>query len=137
MANQKSLRNLFYTSRISYEVLTNSLRCKFWYTTNFEKFNRLEQYINWDFYLRKLAKKIIIILDFWIWKLVWCITSKNRFGILKSQICMVGDRLDTDILFGQNGGCKTLLVLSGNLTHLPLSQIHLCSMSSFVLGAKW
>lgn len=36
-----------------------------------------------------------------------------RFGILKSQICMVGDRLDTDILFGQNGGCKTLLVLSG------------------------
>lgn len=37
----------------------------------------------------------------------------NRFGITKSQICMVGDRLDTDILFGQNGGCKTLLVLSG------------------------
>lgn len=41
----------------------------------------------------------------------------GRFGISKSQICMVGDRLDTDILFGQNGGCKTLLVLSGN-THL-------------------
>ncbi|KAG7022191.1 Phosphoglycolate phosphatase 1B, chloroplastic [Cucurbita argyrosperma subsp. argyrosperma] len=37
----------------------------------------------------------------------------NKFGIQKSQICMVGDRLDTDILFGQNGGCKTLLVLSG------------------------
>ncbi|CAL2269824.1 unnamed protein product [Prunus armeniaca] len=40
----------------------------------------------------------------------------NEFGILKSQICMVGDRLDTDILFGQNGGCKTLLVLSGVTT---------------------
>ncbi|KAL9388979.1 hypothetical protein Peur_017584 [Populus x canadensis] len=39
----------------------------------------------------------------------------NKFGILKSQICMVGDRLDTDILFGQNGGCKTLLVLSGEV----------------------
>lgn len=37
----------------------------------------------------------------------------NEFSIQKSQICMVGDRLDTDILFGQNGGCKTLLVLSG------------------------
>ena len=45
----------------------------------------------------------------------------NKFGILKSQICMVGDRLDTDILFGQNGGCKTLLVLSG-VTNLPMLQ---------------
>ncbi|KAK7835729.1 phosphoglycolate phosphatase 1b [Quercus suber] len=45
----------------------------------------------------------------------------HRFGILKSQICMVGDRLDTDILFGQNGGCKTLLVLSG-VTTLPMLQ---------------
>lgn len=40
----------------------------------------------------------------------------KKFGITKSQICMVGDRLDTDILFGQNGGCKTLLVLSGVTT---------------------
>ncbi|GMY13831.1 HAD hydrolase-like protein [Fagus crenata] len=45
----------------------------------------------------------------------------HRFGILKSQICMVGDRLDTDILFGQNGGCKTLLVLSG-VTALSMLQ---------------
>ncbi|KMZ69714.1 hypothetical protein ZOSMA_208G00050 [Zostera marina] len=52
----------------------------------------------------------------------------KEFGILKSQICMVGDRLDTDILFGQNGGCKTLLVLSG-VTSLetlesPNNKIH-------------
>lgn len=40
----------------------------------------------------------------------------KKFQISKSQICMVGDRLDTDILFGQNGGCKTLLVLSGVTT---------------------
>ncbi|KAI3988122.1 hypothetical protein MKX01_011911 [Papaver californicum] len=45
----------------------------------------------------------------------------EKFGIQKSQICMVGDRLDTDILFGQNGGCKTLLVLSG-VTSLPMLQ---------------
>lgn len=42
-----------------------------------------------------------------------CDMTHCRFGITKSQICMVGDRLDTDILFGQNGGCRTLLVLSG------------------------
>ncbi|CAK9222450.1 unnamed protein product [Sphagnum troendelagicum] len=40
----------------------------------------------------------------------------SEFQISKSEICMVGDRLDTDILFGQNGGCKTLLVLSGVTT---------------------
>lgn len=45
--------------------------------------------------------------------LIFSFVIYNRFGISKSQICMVGDRLDTDILFGQNGGCKTLLVLSG------------------------
>ena len=31
------------------------------------------------------------------------------------QICMVGDRLDTDIMFGKNGGLSTCLVLSGVL----------------------
>ncbi|CAN4126660.1 unnamed protein product [Withania somnifera] len=45
----------------------------------------------------------------------------EEFKIQKSQICMVGDRLDTDILFGQNGGCKTLLVLSG-VTSLSMLQ---------------
>ncbi len=29
------------------------------------------------------------------------------------QICMCGDRLDTDVLFGKNGGLTTMLVLSG------------------------
>ncbi|KDP35530.1 hypothetical protein JCGZ_08968 [Jatropha curcas] len=37
----------------------------------------------------------------------------KKFQVSTSKMCMVGDRLDTDILFGQNAGCKTLLVLSG------------------------
>ncbi|WCJ28211.1 2-phosphoglycolate phosphatase 2 [Euphorbia peplus] len=37
----------------------------------------------------------------------------QKFQVSTSKMCMVGDRLDTDILFGQNSGCKTLLVLSG------------------------
>ena len=37
----------------------------------------------------------------------------EQVGVDKSRICMVGDRLDTDILFGQQGGLSTMLVLSG------------------------
>ncbi|XP_010554749.1 PREDICTED: phosphoglycolate phosphatase 2 [Tarenaya hassleriana] len=46
----------------------------------------------------------------------------QKFGIETSKMCMVGDRLDTDILFGQNAGCKTLLVLSGVTTESALRQ---------------
>jgi len=37
----------------------------------------------------------------------------NKLSLDKSRICMVGDRLDTDILFGTDNGLKTVLVLSG------------------------
>ncbi|CAI0374196.1 unnamed protein product [Linum tenue] len=51
----------------------------------------------------------------------------QKFNISTSKMCMVGDRLDTDILFGQSSGCKTLLVLSGvtteTLLHSPSNQI--------------
>ncbi|KAF5191595.1 Phosphoglycolate phosphatase [Thalictrum thalictroides] len=52
----------------------------------------------------------------------------KKFKVDTSKMCMVGDRLDTDILFGQNAGCKTLLVLSGvtSLSDLkdPWNTIH-------------
>ena len=38
----------------------------------------------------------------------------QKYGITdRSRICMVGDRLDTDIAFGRNNGLKTCLTLSG------------------------
>ncbi|XP_027185047.1 phosphoglycolate phosphatase 2 [Coffea eugenioides] len=51
----------------------------------------------------------------------------KKFNISTSRMCMVGDRLDTDILFGQNAGCRTLLVLSGvtNLSTLEDSSNHI------------
>lgn len=52
----------------------------------------------------------------------------EKFGLQRDQICMVGDRLDTDILFGQNGGLTTTLVLSGVTTEeallAPENKIH-------------
>lgn len=37
----------------------------------------------------------------------------DKLGLDRGRICMVGDRLDTDILFGTDNGLKSLLVLSG------------------------
>lgn len=52
----------------------------------------------------------------------------EQFNLKPSQICMVGDRLDTDILFGQNGGLATCLVLSGVTTEeqllSPKNEVH-------------
>ncbi|XWS18079.1 hypothetical protein CRYUN_Cryun32bG0011000 [Craigia yunnanensis] len=46
----------------------------------------------------------------------------QKFHLSTSRMCMVGDRLDTDILFGQKAGCKTLLVLSGVTTQSILDE---------------
>lgn len=37
----------------------------------------------------------------------------KKLGVKSDEICMVGDRLYTDIAFGENSGMKTVLVLSG------------------------
>ena len=42
---------------------------------------------------------------------------EEKFGIRdRSRICMVGDRLDTDMAFGKNNGLQTVLTLSGVTT---------------------
>lgn len=37
----------------------------------------------------------------------------ERLGVSPEETLVIGDRLDTDILWGQNSGCRTALVLSG------------------------
>ena len=38
---------------------------------------------------------------------------EKKYNMDRSRICMVGDRLDTDVLFGTDNGLKSVLVLSG------------------------
>jgi len=44
----------------------------------------------------------------------------DKLGLDKDRICMVGDRLDTDIVFGTDNGLRSLLVLSGVTTEEKL-----------------
>lgn len=37
----------------------------------------------------------------------------EQFDVDRKEICMVGDRLDTDILFGNDNGLKSILALTG------------------------
>lgn len=49
-----------------------------------------------------------------------CILEKHNLD--RTRSCMIGDRLDTDIAFGINGGLSTLLVLTGVVTSSDISQ---------------
>lgn len=46
----------------------------------------------------------------------------EKFKVNRSRICMVGDRLDTDILFGTENGLKTVLTLTGVTRESQLSN---------------
>lgn len=52
----------------------------------------------------------------------------DKFKIAKDKICMVGDRLDTDVLFGKENGLSSVLTLSGVTTEekllSPENKIH-------------
>ncbi len=39
--------------------------------------------------------------------------AMRRMGVVPEETLMIGDRLETDVLGGQNAGCHTALVLSG------------------------
>jgi phosphoglycolate/pyridoxal phosphate phosphatase family enzyme len=47
----------------------------------------------------------------------------SKYGIERSQICMVGDRLDTDILFGNDNGLSSILTLTGVTTAERLQSV--------------
>mmetsp|Transcript_6776 Transcript_6776/g.20552 ORF Transcript_6776/g.20552 Transcript_6776/m.20552 type:complete len:348 (-) Transcript_6776:217-1260(-) len=40
----------------------------------------------------------------------------EKYHVTRDEVCMVGDRLDTDVLFGKNNGLSSMLVLSGVTT---------------------
>ncbi|KAJ1442871.1 phosphoglycolate phosphatase [Ochromonadaceae sp. CCMP2298] len=44
----------------------------------------------------------------------------DKYQCDKARICMVGDRLDTDVLFGKDNGLQTVLTLSGVTTEAKL-----------------
>jgi 4-nitrophenyl phosphatase/phosphoglycolate phosphatase len=44
----------------------------------------------------------------------------EKYKIERSRMCMVGDRLDTDVLFGSDNGLSTILTLSGVTTESKL-----------------
>nr|XP_034983717.1 SH3 domain-binding protein 1 [Zootoca vivipara] len=52
----------------------------------------------------------------------------ERFGVDPSHMLMVGDRLETDILFGKNCGLETVLTLTG-VSNLEEAQAYMASDS--------
>ena len=49
-------------------------------------------------------------------------TVCKKFGVPRSQACMVGDRMYTDIAAGCNAGIKTVCVLSGESTQKDIDE---------------
>jgi 4-nitrophenyl phosphatase/phosphoglycolate phosphatase len=57
----------------------------------------------------------------------------NKYKCDAARICMVGDRLDTDIVFGRDNGLQTVLTLSGVTTKEKLlSETNLIRPDAYV-----
>ncbi|EGG10109.1 uncharacterized protein MELLADRAFT_47200 [Melampsora larici-populina 98AG31] len=62
-----------------------------------------------------------------------CILDKHHLD--RSKTCMIGDRLDTDILFGINGQLSTLLVLTGVVKKAEIEQADAKIIPEFVIDS--
>lgn len=68
----------------------------------------------------------------------------SKYKISREEICMVGDRLDTDVLFGKDNGLSSILTLTGVTTESKLfspdNSIHpdyyVDSIADFLPGKK-
>ncbi|KAG0146689.1 hypothetical protein CROQUDRAFT_657039 [Cronartium quercuum f. sp. fusiforme G11] len=60
-----------------------------------------------------------------------CILDKHHLD--RSKTCMIGDRLDTDILFGINGKLSTLLVLTGVVSKADVQKVDAKIVPEFVI----
>ncbi|CAH7674312.1 4-nitrophenylphosphatase [Phakopsora pachyrhizi] len=60
-----------------------------------------------------------------------CIMEKHNLN--KAKTCMIGDRLDTDIAFGNNGGLSTLLVLTGVVIKSDVDKADLEAKPTYVI----
>lgn len=59
----------------------------------------------------------------------------SKFAVSRSQICMVGDRLDTDILFGKDNGLSSVLTLTGVTTMEKLRKADDSVQPDFVVDS--
>jgi len=62
-----------------------------------------------------------------------CIKAKHDFD--PSRTIMIGDRLDTDIMFGKNGGISTLLVMTGVTTEKILTNAPISSIPDYIVNS--